>query len=82
MSSPVCARAFSALASTKRRDAHLDIEDRAIVEGLGAHFCLARAEDGHENLCEAVGDGSRASCGALLREVYGYVAELILFAAI
>lgn len=76
--SPVRARASAPLPGAEGQHVHLDVEHRAVVEGLRPHLRLPRAEDGHEHLREAVREDRRAVRGALLGEVDGDVPQLVL----
>ena len=80
--SPVCTRTFSTLAGAEGRDAHLDVEHGPVVQCLRPHLCFSWAKDGDKDLGESVGDHRRAVRGALLGEVYGDVAELVLLAPV
>lgn len=82
MYTPVCFGTFPPLTRTKRRHAHLNIQDGAVVESVGPHLCLSRTEDGDENLGEPVRDLRRPVCGALLGEVYEDITQLVLLAAV
>ncbi len=82
MYTPVCFRTFPPLTGTERRHAHLDIQDGAVMESVGAHLCFPGAKDSDEHLGEPMRELCRPVCGTLLREVYEDVAELVLLAAV
>lgn len=80
--SPVCTRTFSTLAGAEGRDAHLDVEHGPVVQCLRPHLCFSWAKDGDEDLRESVCDRRGTVGSALLGEVYGDVAELVLLASV
>lgn len=52
------------------------------MECVGPHLCFPGTKYGDKDLGEAVRDLCGPVCGALLREVYEDVAELVLLAAV
>lgn len=82
MHSLVALASPSPFSGAERRDVHLDVEHCTIVQRLRPYPRFPWSEHGDEHLRQTVRDHCRTVCRAALREIHGYLAQLVLPAAV